>query len=172
MRLMVVLRNKLYTRFKQELSSRMGGMSMLWIVFFLLISLGLVKIWKVGTVEAMSYSSVLRRGLFFEVLQLNAYAIEVYTRGLEQLTLSEDERNNLHYLIGILFQKQKKEQLAITHFDEVFKTEPDFYEYKKEYRDIIKTYKKMDRQKLQHILAVFEKQSDHDERFSKLKYVE
>lgn len=145
---------------------------MLWIVFFLLLSLLGVKIWKIRTVEAMNYSSVLRRGLLFEVLQLNSYAIEVYLRGLEQLELLEEEKNNLHYLIGILFQKQKKEQLAIAHFDEVFKTEPEFYEFKKEYRDIVKTYQKMDQQKLQHILTVFEKQSDHDPRFSKLKYVE
>lgn len=145
---------------------------MLWIVFFLLLSLLGVKVWKIRTVEAMNYSSVLRRGLLFEVLQLNSYAIEVYLRGLEQLELLEEEKNNLHYLIGILFQKQKKEQLAIAHFDEVFKTEPEFYEFKKEYRDIVKTYQKMDQQKLQHILTVFEKQSDHDPRFSKLKYVE
>lgn len=145
---------------------------MLWIIFSLLLSLVIVKIWKIKTVEAMSYRSVLRRGLLFEVLHLNAYAIEVYLRGLEQLSLTEDEKNNLHYLIGILFQKQKKELLAITHFDEVFKTEPEFCEFKKEYRDIIKTYQKMDQQKLQHILTVFEKQSDHDPRFSKLKYVE
>lgn len=145
---------------------------MLWIVFILLLSLVFVKIWKIKTVEAMSYSSVLRRGLLFEVFQLNSYAIEVYLRGLEQLELSKDEKNNLHYLIGILFQKQKKEQLAIMHFDEVFNTDPEFYEFKKEYRDIIKTYQKMDQQKLQHILEVFEKQSSHDPRFSKLKYVE
>ena len=150
-----------------------GGYAMILFIMILLISLITMKCIRLYHEHPMTYEQLLRKGLVMELLFMENRAVDVYERGLRELDLTVDEENNVHYLVGMIQQKyHKQSKQAVAHFEEVFKKEPEYLAYRKEYQHILDAYESSNREELPHIAKMLRKQSQHDHRFLKLKYPE
>lgn len=137
----------------------------------LFISIIIVKTIRLYYRQPMTYEQLLRKGLVMELLFMEQRACDVYERGLREIELTLEEENNIHYLVGMIQQKyHQQSKKAVAHFEEAFKMEPTYLAYRKEYQHILDAYESSNREELPHIMAMFKKQSEHDQRFLKFKY--
>lgn len=119
-----------------------------------------------------TYEQLLKKGLVLELLLLKKQAIAAYELGLVTLQLSREESSNLHYLIGIINQKENNAKEAVVHFDEAFRVVPDYLQYRKEYQRVLDAYEAIGDERLGRMIKLFKEQSRIDGRYAKLNFPE
>lgn len=144
---------------------------MLWIIVGLVIAIIIVRGINLYKKNPINYEQLLRKGLVLELLKLKKQAIMSYEHGLATLELSLEESSNIHYLIGMINQKEHNSVEAVAHFEEAFKVAPEYLDYRKEYQKVIDAYDEAkDEEGLIRISKIFKEQRKLDGRFAKLKY--
>lgn len=145
--------------------------SMILIIIGLVVAIIIVRGINLYKKNPLNYEQLLRKGLVLEVLQLKKQAIMSYEIGLTTLKLTLEESSNVHYLIGIINQKEHNSLEAVSHFEEAFKITPEYLQYQKDYQKVIDAYEEAkDEDGLSRITKLFKKQRKIDGRFAKLKY--
>lgn len=87
-----------------------------------------------------TYDQVVSRGVFLEILGLKNKGIKLYTDALNRMNLSEKETRNLHYILGIIYARQRCYKKATTYFDRALINYKENFRYKKEFNLVIQSY--------------------------------
>ncbi|GEK34792.1 hypothetical protein [Kurthia sibirica] len=140
------------------------------VVLLLAITVTVIKLLKLYKKMPLSYEEVLRKGLVLDIISMKTQAIDAYQQALYSMDLSLEEKNNIHYLCGLLLQSKGMEQAAIKHYDEAFRVEPDYLQYRKEYQTILNAYCHSETAQRERITILFKRHSADDIRFAKLTY--
>lgn len=139
-------------------------------IIILGVVISVMKFIKLYRKQPETYDQLLRKGLVLELFLMKKQAIISYENGLSYLPLSTEERSNIHYLIGIIMQEQNQAKDATEHFNEAFREVPSHLAFRKEYQKVLDAYKNVSDDKKKWISCIFKMQSEHDNRFEKLKY--
>lgn len=138
------------------------------IVIILFISIGFVKALKLYRKQPTTYKQLQRKGLALEMIGMKSEAVQTYKIGLKIIALNEEERKDIHYLIGLVLQNSNSSAEAVQHFNEAFTFEQEKLPYRKEYQQVIDAYKTAGQNDLITVTEYFTELVQYDRRFKKL----
>lgn len=139
-------------------------------IIILCVIIMAIKFLKLYQKQPTTYNQLLRKGLVLELLLMKKQAVISYENGLAYLSLNEEEKSNIHYLIGIIMQEQHNTKYAIEHFNEAFKMPSKQLVYNKDLQKVLDAYENDSEEKKEWISSIFKQQTKYDRRFKKLKY--
>lgn len=145
---------------------------MIWIgltaVIILFTSVAIIKALKLYRKQPMTYNQLQRKGLALELIGMKKEAVQTYKRGLQIIALNEEERKDIHYLIGLILQNSNNSAEAVQHFNEVFTFEQEKLPFRKEYQQVIDAYKVAGQKDLTTVTEYFSDLVEYDRRFKTL----
>lgn len=138
------------------------------VVIVLFVSIALIKSLKLYRKQPRTYDQLQRKGLALELIGMKREAVQTYKMGLEIIALNEEERKDIHYMIGLILQNNNSSVEAVQHFNEVFTFEQERLPYRKEYQQVINAYKNAGQSDLKIVTKYFKELEEYDRRFEKL----
>lgn len=140
------------------------------IIIILLLAIAIIRGINLYKKNPSTYEQLLKKGLVLEMFYLKKQAIEAYEVGLATLDLDREEYSNIHYLIGMINQKENNATEAVAHFNEAFRVVPDYLQYRKEYQLVLDAYEETGDEGLDRMIEIFKKQRHIDGRYANLKF--
>lgn len=145
---------------------------MIWVglttIGILFSSIVFIKLLKLYRKQPMTYEQLQRKGLALELLGMKREAVQVYKKGLKIIELDDEERRDIHYLIGLILQNSNSSAEAVQHFNEVFTFEKEQLPYRKGYQQVVDAYKIAGQSELINVISYFKELVEYDRRFEKL----
>ncbi|OCA84021.1 hypothetical protein A8F94_14895 [Bacillus sp. FJAT-27225] len=117
-----------------------------------------------------TYEHVISRGFFNRVIGLKKKEKQLYLNALQNMSLSENERRDLMFIIGNWYAKNNNWSEAIHYYNNAFQNYNENFHYKKEFHRVIDCYIECnEKEQAKEVLKFFLKRKSFDENYRKLE---
>lgn len=130
----------------------------------------LFLVYKFYLKPVKTYENVVARGFFNRLIGMKGKEKQVYLNALENISLSENERRDLMFIVGTWYANNNNCSKAIRYYEDDFQDFNENFHYKKEFHKVIDSYIKCnEKEKAKEVLKFFLDRKSFDKNFKQLE---